>query len=116
MSRSRFTRPPPLPDKDALPPTISSASTGVEKTSKRIRIRHLRKDKDRIEVSEYTSLNNDQYNYGVFSLPEGAMFRHHAKEWIKELLKDLEIVSEKIIIVKTMNGHAAEAFQILARK
>jgi len=72
--------------------------------------------KDRIEVSEYGSFNNDLSNYGVFSLPEGAIFRHHTKQWIKELLKDLEIVSEKIIPVKTMNGHPAEAFQILVRK
>ena len=72
--------------------------------------------KDRLEVGEYGYFNNDLTNYGVFSLPEGAMFRHHTKQWIKELLKDLEIVSEKIIPVKTMNGHPAEAFQILVRK
>jgi SAM-dependent methyltransferase len=68
------------------------------------------------EVKEYNSLNDDPDNYGVFSLPEGVVFRHHTKEWIKELVQDFEIVSERILPVKTMNGHIAEAFQILARK
>jgi 2-polyprenyl-3-methyl-5-hydroxy-6-metoxy-1,4-benzoquinol methylase len=71
---------------------------------------------NREEVKEYTFWDNDKNNYGVFNLPEGAVFRHHTKEWIKELLQDLEMVSEKIITVKTMNGHVAEAFQILAKK
>jgi SAM-dependent methyltransferase len=68
------------------------------------------------EVKEYSFFEEDANNYGVFSLPEGAVFRHHTKEWIKELLQGFEIISEKIIPVKTMNGHAAEAFQILAKK
>ena len=68
------------------------------------------------EVKQYGSLQNNPDNYGVFSLPEGVVFRHHTKEWIKELLQDFEIVTEKMIPVKTMNGSVAEAFQILAKK
>ena len=68
------------------------------------------------EVSRYGLLENDPDNYGVFSLPEGVVFRHHTKEWIKDLLQDFDILSEKMIPVKTMNGSVAEAFQILARK
>lgn len=71
---------------------------------------------NREEVKKYTFLNNDKNNYGVFTLPEGVVFRHHTKEWIRELLQDFEIISEKVITVKTMNGHAAEAFQILAKR
>lgn len=68
------------------------------------------------EVKQYTNLNNDPTNYGVFTLKEGVTFRHHTKEWIKELLSNFVILSEKIIDVKTMNGSSAEAFQIVAQK
>lgn len=67
------------------------------------------------EVKRYQSLNNDPENYGVFKLPEGVTFRHHTKPWIKELLRDFTILEEKKITVQTMNGHSAEAFQVLAQ-
>lgn len=68
------------------------------------------------EVKEYQYLNGDQNNYGTFSLPEGATFRHHTQEWIMELIKDFKIVSHKMVDVKTMNGHSAEAFQMVVSK
>lgn len=70
---------------------------------------------DKLEVKQYEYLNGDTDNYGVFTLPEGATFRHHTQDWITELLQEFEIVSEKMVEVKTMNGHAAQAFQIIAR-
>jgi SAM-dependent methyltransferase len=72
--------------------------------------------KETNEVSRYEYLNGDPLNYGVFALPEGATFRHHTREWIKELLQDMEILEEVPTEVKTMNGHSAMAFQIIARK
>jgi SAM-dependent methyltransferase len=60
-----------------------------------------------VEVERYEYLNGDKNNFGVFKLPEGVIFRHHAKEWIKTLTKDFEIISETPIIVKTMNGNIA---------
>lgn len=71
---------------------------------------------DQSEVKAYGYLNDDPGNYGVFTLPEGATFRHHTKEWIAELLQDFEPVSEEMVEVKTMNGHSAQAFQIIVRK
>jgi SAM-dependent methyltransferase len=68
------------------------------------------------EVSRYENLNGDPLNYGVFTLAEGATFRHHTREWIRELLQDMEILEEVPTEVKTMNGHSAMAFQIIARK
>ena len=68
------------------------------------------------EVKEYQYLNEDKSNYGVFYLQEGVYFRHHTKEWIKNLLQDFEIVQEKNVEVKTMNGHSGEAFQIFAKR
>lgn len=71
---------------------------------------------DLTEVKQYGYFENDPDNYGVFTLKEGAIFRHHTHAWIKNLLQSFELISEKIIEVKTMNGHVAEAFQIVVRK
>lgn len=68
------------------------------------------------EVGKYTYLNDDKKNFGVFKLPETAIFRHHTKEWIKYLLEDFQVIQENLIEVKTMNGSIAEAFQIIAKK
>ncbi len=68
------------------------------------------------EVSRYQYLNDDKENYGVFSLLEGAVFRHHTKEWISLLLKDFTILVEDSISVTTMNGHAASGFQVIGRR
>lgn len=70
----------------------------------------------RAEVKAYEYYNNDQSNYGVFTLDEGATFRHHSIDWIKELLSGFDIIEEKQVEVKTMNGHVAEAFQIIVGK
>ncbi|MGZ3925254.1 MAG: class I SAM-dependent methyltransferase [Flavisolibacter sp.] len=69
-----------------------------------------------LEVDRYKYLNGDPKNFGVFSLPEGAIFRHHSKEWISELTKDFNILIEKPIEVMTMNGHLAKGFQLILQK
>lgn len=69
-----------------------------------------------VEVERYEYLNGDKNNFGVFKLPEGAIFRHHTKDWIKTLTKDFEIISETPIIVETMNGNIANGFQLIAKK
>lgn len=69
-----------------------------------------------ISKSRYTFFNNDSNNYGVFHLPEQVTFRHHTKEWIRELVKNFSWQKENIIEVKTMNGNKAEAFQLIVQK
>lgn len=68
------------------------------------------------ETDRYEFLNDDKSNFGVFTLPEGATFRHHTKEWISTLTKGLKVLIEKPVQVMTMNGHRASAFQILLQK
>ncbi len=68
------------------------------------------------EMERYEYLNNDKQNEGVFTLPEGAVFRHHSKEWISFLLKEFIIEKEIQMEVQTMNGHKAQAFQLIAKK
>ena len=69
-----------------------------------------------VSRSRYTAYNSDPTNFGVFHLPEGALFRHHTKEWVAGLLGDFHIIQEQPVAVKTMNGNNAEAFQLIASK
>ena len=69
-----------------------------------------------LEVERYQYFNNDKNNFGVFSLKEGVTFRHHTKEWILELTKDFKILLENPIEITTMNGHFAQAFQLVVQK
>lgn len=68
------------------------------------------------EMDRYDYLDSNKENYGVFTLAEGVTFRHHTKDWIQHLLNNFEIINERLIEVKTMNGNHAEAFQIIAKK
>jgi SAM-dependent methyltransferase len=68
------------------------------------------------EMKAYQTINDNPMNFGVFRLDEGVTFRHHSKEWIHQLLQSFEIVQETELDVFTMNGHAAKAFQIIAKK
>lgn len=68
------------------------------------------------EFKSYDYLNDDRDNYGIFQIEEGAIFRHHTKERINYLLDDFELLHESQIDVKTMNGHEAEAFQLIIKK
>lgn len=72
--------------------------------------------KGSIEVDRYSYLNNDPDNYGVFSTPDGGLFRHHTPEWMEYLLRDFTIQHKTIIEVNTMNGNHAEACQLIAFK
>lgn len=59
----------------------------------------------------------DKYGcYGVFELPEGAVVRHHRKEWIAELTASFEQLEFTPFEVTTMNGNRSAAFQYLGRK
>jgi len=68
------------------------------------------------EMDRYEYLDGNKNNYGVFSLEEGVVFRHHTREWISELLQDFTILEEIQTDVTTMNGNKAEAFQIIIQK
>ncbi len=54
--------------------------------------------------------------YGVFELPEGAIVRHHAKDWILSLLSAFKTEELFDIEVTTMNGNKSLGFQYFGRK
>jgi SAM-dependent methyltransferase len=66
---------------------------------------------DRLANKGYRCLNDDPLNDGVFTLAEGATFRHHSRAWIAELFGAFECKLEVEIEVLTMNGHVSQAFQ-----
>ena len=58
----------------------------------------------------------DKYNkYGVFELPEGAICRHHDKQWIKKLLNDFDEIIFKDIEYTTMNGNKSNGFYYIGK-
>ncbi|MFE0351480.1 class I SAM-dependent methyltransferase [Streptomyces griseoluteus] len=59
----------------------------------------------------------DHYGgYGVFETGDGAVCRHHPREWFSTLLVGFQTIDTRTITVPTMNGHESTGIQILARK
>ncbi|MDN3027064.1 class I SAM-dependent methyltransferase [Streptomyces sp. S.PB5] len=59
----------------------------------------------------------DHYgSYGVFETGDGAVCRHHPREWFSTLLAGFQTIDTRTITVPTMNGHESTGIQILARK
>ena len=54
--------------------------------------------------------------YGVFELAEGVVLRHHDRRWMEALTQNFAPVALDEIVVDTMNGHRAQAFQWFGRK
>ncbi|MEU6068884.1 MULTISPECIES: class I SAM-dependent methyltransferase [Streptomyces] len=54
--------------------------------------------------------------HGVFETGDGAVCRHHSREWLSTLLAGFETTDTRSITVSTMNGHTSTGIQILARK
>ncbi|WP_353946707.1 class I SAM-dependent methyltransferase [Streptomyces sp. HUAS MG91] len=53
--------------------------------------------------------------YGVFETSDGAVCRHHSREWLTALLAAFDTVATRTVAVATMNGHRSTGIQLLAR-
>jgi SAM-dependent methyltransferase len=53
--------------------------------------------------------------FGVFETSDGAVCRHHERDWLRGLLSGFEVLRERDVPVTTMNGNPAVATQFLAR-
>ena len=59
----------------------------------------------------------EKYNkYGVFELPEGAILRHHKKNWIMELTKEFDEFFYKKNTFQTMNGNLSNGFVYFGKR
>ncbi|MGH8878595.1 MAG: class I SAM-dependent methyltransferase [Stackebrandtia sp.] len=54
--------------------------------------------------------------YGVFTADDGATFRHHDIDVLRDRFAGFEPVAERQLEVGTLNGHRASAVQFLLRK
>lgn len=90
-------------------------------------ISRVLKDAGILYINDY-SLNDDQRNldrydkykdkygiYGVFELPEGAVLRHHSKEYILELTDNFEELIYEKTIYDTMNGNKSNGFYYIGK-
>jgi SAM-dependent methyltransferase len=81
-----------------------------------IHISDLWIQEDEYHLAQYRDRQAKGYGYGIFNLSEGATFRHHRRDWVKNLLEDFETIETYDINVVTMNGNPAIGFQFLGRK
>ncbi len=54
--------------------------------------------------------------YGVFELPEGAVLRHHAPEYVHHFFAMFESLEFETPIYRTMNGHTSNGYCFIGRK
>ncbi|MDT8715388.1 methyltransferase domain-containing protein [Clostridium sp. 19966] len=73
-------------------------------------------NEDERNIRRYEQFRNKYGSYGIFELQEGALLRHHEENWIKELLKDFNILEYHNLIHKTMNGHVSKGFYYIGNK
>lgn len=59
----------------------------------------------------------DRYGvHDVFELPDGAIVRHHSREWIEELTSDFETKKIYDCELTSMNGNQSSCFQFIGKK
>ena len=71
---------------------------------------------DERNLRRYQKYEAQYGRYGVFSLPEGVVLRHHDMKWIETLTSGFEETQISFTQVQTMNGHEAKAFLFFGKK
>jgi ubiquinone/menaquinone biosynthesis C-methylase UbiE len=71
---------------------------------------------DKRNLERYKKYQDKYGTYGIFELPEGAVFRHHTKEHIQILTEGFEQLLFKEIVYDTMNGHKSNGFYYIGKK
>lgn len=65
---------------------------------------------DERNLTRYSKYAEKYGVYGVFELPEGALLRHHDKQWLEELFQPFKKKSYEQLIFTTMNGNKSNGF------
>jgi SAM-dependent methyltransferase len=66
-------------------------------------------------LERYERYAEEYGTYGIFELPDGAVVRHHQKEWIEDLTTSFDQLEFEAFEATTMNGNKSAAFQYLGR-
>lgn len=73
-------------------------------------------NQDERNLERYHKYKDKYGTYGVFELPEGAVFRHHAEEHILKLTDGFEELVFEKTVYDTMNGHKSNGFYYIGKK
>ena len=71
---------------------------------------------DARNLERYRRFEEELGGYGRFRIADGAVLRHHRREWFGELLAGFTVEHEAQIDGLTMNGNPARILQLWARK
>ena len=71
---------------------------------------------DARNLGRYGQFAHEPTGYGTFRLPDGALLRHHRREWFGELLSQFRIEAETEFEARTMNGNPARILQLWGRR
>jgi SAM-dependent methyltransferase len=66
-------------------------------------------------LRRYETFARELNGYGRFRLPDGALLRHHPREWFDELLAEFRVEESLELDAQTMNGNPARILQMWAR-
>jgi hypothetical protein len=66
-------------------------------------------------LERYDRYAEEYGTYGIFELPDGAVVRHHQKQWIEDLTTSFDQLEFEAFGATTMNGNKSAAFQYLGR-
>ncbi|MFJ3670469.1 class I SAM-dependent methyltransferase [Streptomyces sp. NPDC090106] len=72
--------------------------------------------RNRGRYDRHADRHGSRDSYGVFETGDGALCRHHPREWFTDLLAGFRTLDTRTITVSTMNGHESTGIQLLARK
>lgn len=67
-------------------------------------------------LTRYEEFRHELGGFGRFRLPDGAVLRHHPRDWFGTLLMGFSVEELLEVESKTMNGNPATILQIWARK
>jgi ubiquinone/menaquinone biosynthesis C-methylase UbiE len=70
---------------------------------------------DERNLRRYAQFADELGGYGRFRLPDGAVLRHHSREWFDTLLSDFRVDETVELEALTMNGNPARILQLWAR-
>ncbi len=73
-------------------------------------------NQDQRNKNRYQKYKADYNIYGVFKLPEGAVFRHHTTEHILKLTESFKPLVFEKTVYDTMNGHISNGFYYIGQK
>jgi ubiquinone/menaquinone biosynthesis C-methylase UbiE len=104
-----------IPGNDAQQALIQEISR-VLKSGGLLYISDLCLQTDERNQARYRAFEKCYGTYGVFETDDGAVCRHHEKQWLYSLVSSFAVIETEQIDLKTMNGHLVTATQLLVRQ